>query len=1023
MKKAVSILLTAVMLAGTMTAYAQTVNVDADLYIDAISSLEDKSSEIADLIAQCETKGITPDYEIMRGTVIERYMGYLKEELSDGVLYRSTENGYTQSDVKHIYDFNISSMNEIADEAITNLNEYLDGTKEAMQIPKVITSETEIDGRTITAMTELNGVTERNKVFLNGFGHYSAYEHFDFFKETGANFIQMQIGMSAYCTLANGITDWLTSYNKKPDATITLTEEEAHKGDKSLKITNATEKADQYYMMVSQPVKVEPETEYTLKFHAKGKNIHNFVYKTKNVFERISPTGQTSIDNWTVYSATFTTGKDQTVERVYLSTEGLTDTIYIDSVSLRKTGSNKNLISNPSFEDADPEDKLLDANLEILWEYEKIFREAEEKNIKIDLLLSPHYFVWALAEQYPDILEEGDTMGFRIGHEAARWACEFHAKTIAELADGYESINSICLANEPRTNLRHGGNDSYYYNDYIEYLKEKYGTIENYNKINGTNHNGFSKIQFPTSGLSSRLIMESYDYCNFADTVGKEWIKLMSMSVKAVSDKPVHVKQMEYVTAYDEGDARWLIAIGFDPQEYNRYLDLNGNDAELRIENDEVITTVSQYVEGKALAQSMWYDFQLSMKEAPVINSEDHILANGDKTYTKDHKKLTNVAQWMGAIHGRSMAATWIFDRTQTRPETYESIMYRPDLYENVSEINMDLNRLADEVYAVMESPYKVGILYSETARHFNRHYTNTMYRVYENCLYNGVKVGFVVESQLEKLDNYGLVIIPYATHVDDAVITALKEYKANGGRILLVGNNNLKYNNALGMHNVNDVAEICNGAKTVALGTNGTYYVNIDSDALFNAIAGEVEALSLNEVVLTDAQTGERIKNVEYTEAVLDGKRIISICNYDWDADKTVNVFINGVKMTKAKELRSGDTVGETLTLRSFEPILLEVNENDMTDSYSYICSDYTDVTIQIKESLLQTEGDLKAILAVYKDGILLGVDLETAAETIELYVPYSVKNTDGITANVMLWDMENISPVTEEIAIAGGN
>ena len=222
------------------------------------------------------------------------------------------------------------------------------------------------------------------------------------------------------------------------------------------------------------------------------------------------------------------------------------------------------------------------------------------------------------------------------------------------------------------------------------YLKEKYGTIENYNKINGTNHNGFSKIQFPTSGLSSRLIMESYDYCNFADTVGKEWIKLMSMSVKAVSDKPVHVKQMEYVTAYDEGDARWLIAIGFDPQEYNRYLDLNGNDAELRIENDEVITTVSQYVEGKALAQSMWYDFQLSMKEAPVINSEDHILANGDKTYTKDHKKLTNVAQWMGAIHGRSMAATWIFDRTQTRPETYESIMYRPDLYENVSEINMD---------------------------------------------------------------------------------------------------------------------------------------------------------------------------------------------------------------------------------------------------------------------------------------------------------------------------------------------
>ena len=123
-----------------------------------------------------------------------------------------------------------------------------------------------------------------------------------------------------------------------------------------------------------------------------------------------------------------------------------------------------------------------------------------------------------------------------------------------------------------------------------------------------------------------------------------------------------------------------------------------------------------------------------------------------------------------------------------------------------------------------------------------------------------------------------------------------------------------------------------------------------------------------------------------------------------------------------KAKELRSGDMVGETLTLKSFEPVLLEVSEKDMTDSYSYICSDYTDVTIQIKESLLQTEGDLKAILAVYKDGRLLGADLEPAAKTTELYVPYSVKNTDGITVNVMLWDMKTMASVTEEIAIAGG-
>lgn len=1018
MKKIAAVIAAVSIFAMCLPSYAEIVKVDYSLYSTQLSELEEKAAEINNLIEKCRGIGLEPDYEIMRGAVLERYTGYLKDELTNGVSYRSEENGYSESDVKHIYDYNVSSLNDIADEAIANLNAYLAGISEPMSVPRVVTSETVIDGTTVTAETESGGVTERNKVFLNGFGHYTAYNHFDFFGDTGASLIQMEIGMSSYMRPANGITDWLTGYYEKPDATIEITQEKSRHGKKSLKVTNKTERTNNYYMNITQPVKVEPKTQYTFRFYAKGTNIKNFVFKTKaaGTFSRISYDNSVTLNDWTKYEVTFTTDDEQTTDRVYLSTEGKTDELYIDDVGLYKTGSNVNMLSNGGFEYEDAADTLLDADNEVLWEFEERLKSAEEKNIKVDVLLTMHYFVWELAEQYPDILEEGNSFGFRLTHEAAQRACKLHAETITGIADKYKCVNSICLANEPQTNPRFGDDESYYREAYTEHLKDIYGDHNSYNRLNGTSYADIAEVPFPTGGISSKTTMTSYDYTLFADKIGTEWIRLTAEYVKNVTDKPVHIKQLMYFGWADESDRRWMTAVGFDPQEYHELIDINGNDGDLRIPAN-YDGDISSFMEGRGVQQSMWYDFLTSIKEAPVFNSEDHILANADKLYRDEHKKLIDAAQWMGAVHGRTMTATWIFDRSENRSETYESIMYRPDLYETVSEINMDLNRLADEVYAVMEAPKNIGILYSETTRHYNKYHINTMYKAYENCLYNGLKPGFVVESQLDKADNYDLLIIPYATHVKEEVINKLKNYTQNGGKLIIIGDGCFEYNERLIKHSAADVNSITSDAVTVKMSLDGNYQANIAKDELFGAIYDEANRLGLCKVEIRDNVTGKRTDDVEYSVAEHEETKIISICNYDWDADKNVSLYVDGVKVQNSTELRSGKKLLSDIELKSYKPILLKVGVDEKSIETSI--SDISISEDRIYCTLTAGEKLQNAMLAaaVYDEYGRLESAATADTGLMEIgqsneYNLDSTADTTGKTVKLMLWD-KGLKPI----------
>jgi len=424
----------------------------------------------------------------------------------------------------------------------------------------------------------------------------------------------------------------------------------------------------------------------------------------------------TSMSNWTEYKVSFNSLSDVNA-KIYISTGGPTGELYIDDVSLVKTGDSNNLLKNPGFEIDMSEERYVDADRTDLLTALKPLKEAEENNVKVSLLFDVDYFVNELYDYYPDLkttVAASETgIGYNVTHPVAQNVLKYYIRELLKEAAKYECINDICLINEPWSK----SNSDYYKADWAKYLETVYTDIQSLNKLYKTAYEDFSKVPFPRT--VNTLTIAGYDFKIFNEEIMEQWVKLMSETAKTYAPEiPVHLKIMQYLAWADEPDARWRVGTGVNPEKVAKYLDINGNDAELRF-NLEAGENYADFMRRKALHKNMWYDYMTSIKDAPVFNSEDHIIANGDTDYSEAHLKNIRADQWMSAIHARSMACTWLWDRSQSAKETYkwESLLFRPDIVEALGKNALDLNRLSNEIYTIIDTNPKVGIFYSETSR------------------------------------------------------------------------------------------------------------------------------------------------------------------------------------------------------------------------------------------------------------------------------------------------------------------
>lgn len=160
--------------------------VEIDPYQDLdLSNLEGgKIAQLESLINQCRDKGIAIDYELLDLHVIKRFVTYYYDDLSNGYTERAT--------------YVANNMERMADEAIANLNAYLNGTKESFPTQRYLGGDLRIDGYNLWAKAEntLTGEVTERPVFLGGYGHTTnARDDILDLPNFGANIFQHELGV------------------------------------------------------------------------------------------------------------------------------------------------------------------------------------------------------------------------------------------------------------------------------------------------------------------------------------------------------------------------------------------------------------------------------------------------------------------------------------------------------------------------------------------------------------------------------------------------------------------------------------------------------------------------------------------------------------------------------------------------------------------------------------------------------------------------------------------------------------
>jgi len=332
-------------------------------------------------------------------------------------------------------------------------------------------------------------------------------------------------------------------------------------------------------------------------------------------------------------------------------------------------------------------------------------------------------------------------------------------------------------------------------------------------------------------------------------------------------------------------------------------LDLNGNDA---CSNYGVANTPLQ-------SKMSWYDFQTSVKDAPVWDTESHIIPDISVVGYDDLVEYYNGADvWNGGVHGRGTSIIWLWDlRNNSMPwsgTTYPNTnaVVRPAEAVEVSRAALDLNRLSKEIYEIQKAKRKVGVLYSRTSQGYVKDIMTSTIGAYEDAIFSGQKVGFITESKPETMHDYELVIIPETPNVPVSVINHLKTYIENGGQVVITNPETLKKNEYNKPHDAETIEYIYANAMV-----EGSIYDKID-------------AMGLSKVVLVNAETGERIDNVEWSYAEYDGKIVVNALNYDKENDIMVKVKYNGKEVESFDELRGMEMGNSQILLKSYQPVLL---------------------------------------------------------------------------------------------------
>ncbi len=872
------------------------------------------------LIDKCTAKGIGTAYEDMKYSLAEMYIPYIRDSLA--------------ADNRVHAEYELQEILKICKEAETALNSYLNDKEIPLESWEYITSDLEMDGQTVWAdmKNTATGEIKRRPYIGVGFGHFEdAQKDLEIFPSLGNNMLQVEWGISGIVKDLSDISEWSTHISLGTNTSEPIVQtwnydtEVKKDGAASLKITRNDAKASNRYCYKYQKYNVQEGKTYNLRFDAKGTNV-NGAWVSIGGWKTSRVTLNGTYD-WTEFTQSYTAKAGDTVLELFILADDNIEALNIDNVVLTEEGSDKNLISNGDFEigyDLPVINGEFRVDTAPIYKLIEILERAEEANVSVVPLTSFHYFPDSIKKRYPDIYwgvgmehEYGGYALMNLNHPKMREVIEIYLRTLIPLIKDYKSLNSICIHNEPSFCTAIG---DFYLPDYHKFLQERYnGDLTVLNKNYGTQYSSFDDVPFPdVSSDEACQTPHFYDWYDFNRGVFTDFSRWYADIIREYTEIPLHMKTLSHT--HKSGYYRSRLINGVDNELLSDFLNISGCDAHAYLNQSG----------NSILAKMRWYDYNTSIANQPVFDTENHVIEDKKLDQDPRHAKHWEADLWECAVHGRSLETAWTWRATHDSNSIYYGMpLMRPDVLAANGKTSLDLNRLSYEIKALQDKTPEIGILYVDSSRAQNEEYLHATYSAWEASVFAGLKAGFVTDrtAAAGELNKYKLLIITQSDKIAKETVNIINEYVNNGGRVLIIGEESLKYNEYGIAYDESVYKNIYNKATVVPIEVDGASVIAPAGEEYRNLVGREMDAVSKRRVQLIDTATGKAVYDTEYLSTEYNDGFLINVNNFSltWNS-KTVELYVDGVKPEKVKELRSNKDVGSTITIEAFQPILLYV-------------------------------------------------------------------------------------------------
>lgn len=557
--------------------------------------------------------------------------------------------------------------------------------------------------------------------------------------------------------------------------------------------------------------------------------------------------------------------------------------------------------------------------------YDSLLTNADNSNVQFDILLPMHYI------QYISGINRFEDYN-SINHPIRKEILSLFYEAVVPVMAKHKSLHSFCISNEPYYRLTNCAYDLEYYRNW---LKNWYnGDIETLNRNYGSAYTDFFEITIPDDWFTSRWAL-CEDPATWTENDLNRYIDWMDASCqsfadyhewmanevrKYASDVPLHSKIQASFLSEDEEWARHYFLSGINYEMMYDIFDINGNDACNFGRSQEILDKLQ------------WYDYQTSFKNAPVFNSEDHIVLDGDKTFNDTYKNRYYSDMWQGAIHGRAITTIWLWQRSHTDATVIGNVLHRPDCVEAVGRSYLDLNRLGYEVTALQNADRDVAIYYDYDARIKSGYLLNAQNLAYASITYSGLRAEYVTPNKVMagELEDYKAIVIPETLNMDNEILAEFVNYAKKGGKVIIIGRNTFtkqRYSEPVDESLRNFLFENSVVVDTEHSTENGYLLTAPTVEQMFEIFYNEFDKMGLLDVKVIDNETGKPVFGVEINETVYEGKHLINMCNYYDNTVKNVSIYINGEEIVSATDKIAEEPIDTTsIELHDFEPVFISV-------------------------------------------------------------------------------------------------